>query len=89
MDMNLSKLQEMVGDRGYWHVRVQGSQRVRHNLVTEQQNLCPDSGGWAKEKWSPASKLSPAPYFSPALENMWNLRVPVFSEVDELTHFSL
>ena len=36
MDMNLSKLQEIVEDRRAWCAVVQGSQRVRHNLATEQ-----------------------------------------------------
>ena len=31
MDMSLSKLQEMVKDRGAWHAAVHGSQRVEHN----------------------------------------------------------
>ena len=31
MDMNLSKLQEMVRDREAWRAAVQGSQRVEHN----------------------------------------------------------
>ena len=35
MDMNLSKLQETVKERGAVH----GSQRVGHNLATEQ-NVC-------------------------------------------------
>ena len=35
-DMNLSKLQEIVEDKEAWFV---GSQRVRHDLVTEQQNI--------------------------------------------------
>ena len=39
MDMNLSKLRETVKDRGTWCAAVQGSQRVRHDLVTEQQQL--------------------------------------------------
>ena len=30
MDMNLSKLQEVVKDRGAWGATVHGSQRVRH-----------------------------------------------------------
>ena len=38
MDMSLSKLQEIVKEREAWHAAVQGSQRVGHNLVTEQQN---------------------------------------------------
>jgi len=29
--MNLSKLQEIVKDRGAWHAAVHGSQRVGHN----------------------------------------------------------
>ena len=31
MDMNLSKLQELVMDREAWHVQSMGSQRVRHD----------------------------------------------------------
>ena len=37
VDMNLSKLWEIVKDRGGWHAAVRGSQRVRQNLATEQQ----------------------------------------------------
>ena len=37
-DTSLSKLQEMVKDRGTWHAAFQGLQRVRHDLVTEQQH---------------------------------------------------
>ena len=36
MDMSLSKLQEMVKDRGAWHVAVRRV-AVGHDLVTEQQ----------------------------------------------------
>ena len=35
--MNLSKLQEIVKDRGAWHGAVMGSQRVGFELVTGQQ----------------------------------------------------
>ena len=38
MDMNLSKLQETVKDREAWHATIMGSQRVRHELATEQQH---------------------------------------------------
>ena len=38
MDMSLSKLQETLKDRGAWHSAAMGSQRVRLNLVTEQQS---------------------------------------------------
>ena len=37
MDMSLSKLQEIVKDGEYWHAAVHGVTRVRHYLVTEQQ----------------------------------------------------
>ena len=36
MDMNLSKLGEIVEGRGAWHAAVHGVERVGHNLVTEQ-----------------------------------------------------
>ena len=34
MDMNLSKLQEIVEDRGAWHAAVRGLSKL-HDLVTE------------------------------------------------------
>ena len=37
MDMSVSKLQERVKDREAWHAAVHGSQRVGHDVVTEQQ----------------------------------------------------
>ena len=38
-DMSLSELQEKVKDREAWRAAVHGVQRVRHDLVAEQQ-LC-------------------------------------------------
>ena len=35
MDMNLSKLQEMVMDRKAWHAAIHGVARVRRDWVTE------------------------------------------------------
>ena len=35
MDMNLSKLWEMVEDSGAWRAAVMGSHKVGHDLVTE------------------------------------------------------
>ena len=37
LDMNLSKLQEIVKDRRAWLLQSMGLQRVEHDLVTEQQ----------------------------------------------------
>ena len=37
MDIILSKLQEMVKDRGAWHAVVHGVAKIGHDLATEQQ----------------------------------------------------
>ena len=37
MAMSLSKLQELVMDREAWRAALMGSQRVRHDLETEEQ----------------------------------------------------
>ena len=37
MDMNLSKLCEMVKDREAWHAAFRGVAKGRHDLATEQQ----------------------------------------------------
>ena len=36
VDIDLSKLLEIVKDRGAWCAAVHGSQRIGHDLVTEQ-----------------------------------------------------
>ena len=36
MDRSLNKLQDLVLDREVWYVQSMGSQRIRHNFVTEQ-----------------------------------------------------
>ena len=40
MDMNLSKLWEIVEDGEAWHAVVHGVERAGHTLVTEQQCPC-------------------------------------------------
>ena len=37
-DMSLSKPREIAEDREAWRAAVHGSQRIRHDLVTEQQH---------------------------------------------------
>ena len=37
MDMNLSKLREIVKDRGAWHAEVHWVAKIRPNLATEQK----------------------------------------------------
>ena len=37
IDVNLSKLQEMVKDREAWHAAVHGVAKSPHDLATEQQ----------------------------------------------------
>ena len=37
MDINLCKFWEIVEDGGAWYAAILGSQRVRHELMTEQQ----------------------------------------------------
>ena len=55
-DINVSKLWGIVEDRGAWQCQVHGSQRVGHDLVTEQQH---------PERCSFPSQLSsgPKPHF--------------------------
>ena len=40
MDIGLSKLWEIVKDRGAWHGAVHGVERIGHDLATEQQQQC-------------------------------------------------
>ena len=39
LDMNLSKLQEVLKDKETWQAAVQGQQRVLHDLATEHQHM--------------------------------------------------
>ena len=39
MDMNFSKLREMVREREAWHAAVHGVTELGHNWATEQQQL--------------------------------------------------
>ena len=61
MDMNLSKLWEIVKDRGAWRAAVHGSQRVGYNLATEQNKYLPSTqggrGGEPAATWQGAGDL--------------------------------
>ena len=39
LDIDVSKFQEMVEDRGAWHIAVHGVTNPRYDLVTEQQKV--------------------------------------------------
>ena len=54
MDMSLSKLLEIVKDRGDWCLQSMGLQRVGHDLVTEQQQQI-------KTQWEKILKLFELP----------------------------
>ena len=47
MDMNLSKLREIVEDKGAWRAAVHG---VRHNSVTEQQHISAENPEGLRDK---------------------------------------
>ena len=47
MDMNLSKLREIVEDKGAWRAAVHG---VRHNSVTEQQQISAENPEGLRDK---------------------------------------
>ena len=59
MDMNLSKLQETVEDRGTWHGTVHGVQRVGRDLVTEQQQRVLGKVSWKKPSEIQRSEIKP------------------------------
>ena len=61
MDMNLSKLWEIVKDREPWCVQSTGSQRVRHDLASEQQQI----------KWMYFSTNPTSSSFSSFLPFLW------------------
>ena len=51
MDKSLSKLREMVKDRETWLLKSMGSQRVRHELATEQQKYLNETWFLANAKF--------------------------------------
>ena len=53
MNISLSKLQDILKDKEAWHAAVHGSQRVRHDWVTEQQQKSLTVWNYGKflERW--------------------------------------
>ena len=50
-DMNLSKLREIVKDRGAWQAAVHGVAKSQtHNLATEQQQLSSEKADGIRER---------------------------------------
>ena len=47
MNMSLHELQNIVKDREAWHAAVHGSQKVAHDLGTEEQ----DKENWATKQY--------------------------------------
>ena len=76
MDMNLSKLREMVKGREAWPAAVRGVARVRHGPVTGQQhsnNASEQSGRWPKAN---AAASPGQPYTQAILSRPTHLPLP-------------
>ena len=85
MDMNLSKFQDIVKDRGVWCAAGYGSQRVGHDLVTKQQqqhslgisaaavpSLYPNDLLMDCLLWAPRSQGFPPPHLPKAKHGSWH-----------------
>ena len=68
MNMNLSKLQEIVKDREAWHAAVHGLQRVKYDLATEHTyqwlGLCASSSEGLGLISDPGNKILQAVHYS-------------------------
>ena len=82
MDMNLSKLQETVKDREAWCTAVHGSQRVGHDLATQQKQKWV---GWTLFEWSSQTSWSKANEGSIQLVNLVSYS---FSNVPFILNFA-
>ena len=51
MDMNLSKLQEIVKGRGAYMLQSMGWKRVRHNLATEYHHQFKEPASFSRQLW--------------------------------------
>ena len=83
--MNLGKLQKMVSDREAWHAAARGSQRVVHDLVTEQQHekACPP----APPDDATGRRQPSASQKEPSAEPNPDLRLPASSIVNKFPLF--
>ena len=59
MNMNLSKLREIVTDREGWHAQSVGSQRVRHSTEQQQNKCFPSSVSQGNRDNSKSKQMGP------------------------------